>query len=303
MRQTSSSVTPATRHVRSRPDIGVRLHQREILLVDIPVANRVHESVDAGPEQVLGVFQRGRPTEMGEHLLTVGVCFVDDGPVHVRLELRYGAFPIVNPDLDELHASRVQRLNVFPALLFGRRAVRNPQAGLGRRARHRRCRDSLSHGEEARRIRDHLVAQPIGDFRIGLESHAQSGAHAVVRAPLELIDEVLTRIVRLAVAAIPDVDQSVMVVTVDQGRHHRLAGQVHAHGALGWLTLTLPADPRDGVALDEERGVLDRSAPVADDEPRTLEPGCIAPCLRRTRLLRTRDGEDQTTRQDCWQHS
>ena len=43
-----------------------------------------------------------------------------------------------------------------------------------------------------------------------------------------------------------------MVVTVDERRHHGLARQIHANGALWRLSLTLLADPREALAFDEE---------------------------------------------------
>ena len=139
------------------------------------------------------------------------------------------AVPIVDPDLHErARLARAARCTCFAALLLSRGAVRNAQASLARRTRHRGCRDPFPDGEKARRIRDHLVAQPIGELLIGLEPHAQRRGDAVVRVALELVDEVLARVVRLAVAAVALVDQPDVVVAVDERRDDRLAGQVDA---------------------------------------------------------------------------
>jgi len=70
-----------------------------------------------------------------------------------------------------------------------------------------------------------------------------------------------------------------VVVAVDERRHHRLAGQIHARGALGRLALALLAHPCERLALDEECGVLDRRAAVADDEARAFEPECARSAL------------------------
>ena len=46
---------------------------------------------------------------------------------------------------------------------------------------------------------DRLVAELIGEILIGLESHAQSGADSGARITLQLIHEVVARVVRFAV--------------------------------------------------------------------------------------------------------
>ena len=59
---------------------------------------------------------------------------------------------------------------------------------------------------------------------------------------------------------------------IDQRGHHGLAGQIDVTRALGRLTLTSLADPHEAVALHDEHSILDRGAPVPDDESRTFEP-------------------------------
>ncbi len=62
-----------------------------------------------------------------------------------------------------------------------------------------------------------------------------------------------------------------MVVAVDERRNHRLPCEVDATRARRRLPLSLLADPRECLAFDEERRVLDRRATVADDQARTFE--------------------------------
>ena len=111
-----------------------------------------------------------------------------------------------------------------------------------------------------RRVRDDLVAQRVGQLRIGLEAHAHRRRRAVVGVALQLVDQIVARVVRLGVAAVLLVDQPDVVVAVDQRGHDGLARQVHDRGIRRRPPLALAADPREGVALDEEGGVLDRRA-------------------------------------------
>ena len=62
-----------------------------------------------------------------------------------------------------------------------------------------------------------------------------------------------------------------MHVRVDQRRHHRLAGEIDAARAGGRRRRTLRARPGEAAVLDDERGVLDRRAAIAGDQPRALE--------------------------------
>jgi len=84
-----------------------------------------------------------------------------------------------------------------------------------------------------------------------------------------------------------------MVVAVDECRYHGLAGEIHTSRALWGLTLTLLADPREGVTLHEERGVLNGRAAVADDEPRTFEPKRRAPSALSAGVDRKRQCDEQ----------
>jgi hypothetical protein len=64
-----------------------------------------------------------------------------------------------------------------------------------------------------------------------------------------------------------------MDVGVDQHRHHGLAGEAHARRARRLVHIGAAASRDDPCAVDEERGVFDRSAAVADDQAGALERG------------------------------
>jgi len=61
-----------------------------------------------------------------------------------------------------------------------------------------------------------------------------------------------------------------MVVGVDEGRHHRLARQVHPCGTGGHAHVGGRTRLYDVPAVDDHRRVLDRGAPVAHDEARAF---------------------------------
>ena len=81
---------------------------------------------------------------------------------------------------------------------------------------------------------------------------------AVVGAPLQVLRQRLARLAE-------------MRVRVDDRRHHGLAGQVHALRPAGTLTSAALPTCVMRAPLTRKRGVLDRRASVADDEPRTFE--------------------------------
>ena len=92
-------------------------------------------------------------------------------------------------------------------------------------------------------------------------------ADAVIRAPLQVVDQHLARLAE-------------MLVRVDDRRHHGLAGEVHARRARGDAHVGGAADLREAIAADDERGVLDRSASVADDDAGAFEDGHAGRRLR-----------------------
>jgi len=105
----------------------MRFHQSDVFVVNIAVANRVDEPVDADFRRSFASSSadvrsgaRGFPSRF--------VCLVDDRAIHLGLELRHSAFTIVNPELDEMDAPRVQTPEHAGGPLRGRRAVGNAQA-------------------------------------------------------------------------------------------------------------------------------------------------------------------------------
>ena len=180
-----------------------------------------------------------------------------------------------------MNTARVQLPNVLAALFRGGCAVGNAEAGFARRTRHRGRRDTLSNRQEFRRIWDDLVTELVRQLLIGLQTHAHRRRRSVIGIALKLVDQIFTSIVRLLVGAVLLVDQTDVVVSVDQGRHHRLARQIHTNGVCRRLTISFFADPRKGIALDQERRAFNGRRPVADDQARAFEPHWRAPRLRR----------------------
>jgi len=84
-------------------DLRSRFEQREQLLVDGTIAHDVQETVDARPEQILGVRERG---DVGEHAKVVRVRFADDRAIQHGAQLRDCPVSIVDPDLDEVRPVR-----------------------------------------------------------------------------------------------------------------------------------------------------------------------------------------------------
>jgi hypothetical protein len=74
-----------------------------------------------------------------------------------------------------------------------------------------------------------------------------------------------------------------MDVRIDQGGHHRLSGEVDPPRAGRRRQVPFPADPGEAVVLNDERGVLNRSGAVADDQAGAFEErdpgGCRLPSV------------------------
>ena len=51
-------------HVRAGPHLRMRLHERDVLVVHVPIADDVDEAVYAGAKQILRVGQRGGSAQM-----------------------------------------------------------------------------------------------------------------------------------------------------------------------------------------------------------------------------------------------
>ena len=162
----------------------MRFHQSDVLVVNIAVPNRMDESIHTGLQEIFCVCERRRAAEVRERFHSVLVRLIDDRAIHLGLELRYGAFTIVDPEFDEVDAACVQLTNVLPALFRSRRAVRNAEPGFTRRTRHRGCRDAFSDCQEFRRIRNDLVPELVRQFLIGLEPHAHRRRRSVVGVAL-----------------------------------------------------------------------------------------------------------------------
>ncbi len=127
------------------------------------------------------------------------------------------------------------------------------------------------------------------------EAEAHGGRHSVVRVALQVLDQVLPRVVLLAAGPVLHVREADVLVCVDEGRNHRLSRQVHAHGPRRGLPLPLLAHPGEPAPLDQEGRALDRAS-VTYDEPRPFEPHRASRSLRR--LGRRRAGGNQKEERD-----
>ena len=175
------------------------------------------------------------------------------GAVEIGAELLVLAVAIVHPDLDEVHLPRGQFLHCLPGFGF----VRDPVRGFGApRLRHR---DSAARRAKQRPPGNDFVSHLECDIACVL-AQAGHGADAVERLLLQPLDERLAgrRHVRMR---------------VDDRRHHRLAGQVHACRARRHLHLAAPANLHKATIVDDEYRILNRRGSIADDDARPLEHG------------------------------
>ena len=102
----------------------------------------------------------------------------------------------------------------------------------------------------------------------GVGPHRDDGADAVVGVPLEVVDQVLARVVRVVVAESllePDVP-----VQVDERRHDRLAAQVDHRRVLGDRHAGGAARGHDAPLVDHQHPAPDGRAAVSGDEGRPL---------------------------------
>jgi len=112
-----------------------------------------------------------------------------------------------------------------------------------------------------------LVAQGVAEIALG--AHAHECRDAVIREPLQMIGQVLARVVldpEACAAAVPEV-----AVGVDNRGHHRLAGETHPCGAFRRPHVAGAPHLGETAVLHDERRVLDWRALVADDKPRSFE--------------------------------
>ena len=205
------------------------------------------------------------------HAALVG--FVDNRAVHVRLDLRHRAVPIVNPDLDDRHLPGNDLLDVFPAFGFAHRAVGDAEPIRRCRPGHRGCRNPAADGQEQRRVRNDLRSQLVRQLRIDIppvEAHAHRRGDAVVRVTLQVIDQRRPREVLFARHAGFLIRVADVVVRIDKRGDDGFARQIDACCACR-LKFALAANPGELVVLDDERRIFDRCAPIAGNEPGALE--------------------------------
>ena len=100
-------------------------HQSDVRTVNVTVADRVNKSVHAGLQEIFCVFERRGPAQVRERFHTVLMCLVDNRAIDLGLELRYGSFTIVNPELHEMDTARVQLPNMLAPLFRGCCSIRN----------------------------------------------------------------------------------------------------------------------------------------------------------------------------------
>ena len=220
----------------------------------------MRKCVDAGAQKSLGVFEG---EDVGRDAQPVLMGLVDDRAVKLRRELADRAVPVVHPNLDEVNLSGGELLHSLASV----RDVRDPvgsfrPAGLGHG-------DAAACGAETRGVGDDFVAHLEGHVRVVL-AQAHHHADSVVRLALQLLDE------HLAIGRH-------VGVRVNDRRHDRLAAQVHTARAGRNLHLAGSAHLRETGPVNDEGGVLDGRAAIADDESGAFEDRhvCGLGCDRR----------------------
>jgi hypothetical protein len=84
-----------------------------------------------------------------------------------------------------------------------------------------------------------------------------------------------------------------MAVSVDNARHDRLTGKIHASRTWRSLHLSLLPDFADAIVLNQKGGVLDRSAAISRDEACTFKQDDATIGLRGTLLHRKREKQQK----------
>jgi hypothetical protein len=129
----------------------------------------------------------------------------------------------------------------------------------------------------------------------------------MVGVTLQVVDIVLSGEVRLRHGAVCHVEKPEMAVRIDDRGHDGLPRQVDACCARRHIDLAVTANRCEPIVLHDKRGVLNRRAAIAGDEPRTFEHrnsrrrGSLACALRTPnndgrpeRHRQARDGELST---------
>src|SRR5688572_29149471 len=82
---------------------GSLLHHRDEFVIHVPVAYAMSETVNARPQQFLGIREI---EDVRDHAQIMRVGFVDDRAIHGGRQLLHGAVAIVHPDLDDVYLLR-----------------------------------------------------------------------------------------------------------------------------------------------------------------------------------------------------
>ena len=268
----------------------LRLHLGDERGVHHLVADQVHEAVDAGVDELMGVVE---VVDMGQRHQALGVRLLDDRPIEVRGELLDAAVAVVDPDLHRVRPLGLQLAHALTPLL--RRGDRERRVGDGRKARPAVGRRHAAAGrEQPRRVRRPL-ALDLERQRAHVGAHAEHRAHAVVGIALEVLHDLVARVdLRPEVHAVeqPDVD-----VGADQRRHHGLARQIDPRAAGRQRHRAGAADHGNPARFHHERRSLDRRRPIADDQSRAFEQ------RRRQRRARRRRGRGRCARRRGGDHA
>ena len=128
----------------------------------------------------------------------------------------------------------------------------------------------------------------------GQIANADDRADTVIGKALQMVDKIVAGEHLLRHRAGGHVLIADVAMQINHGRHHRLAGESDARCAGGDRQLAAPADCREAIVLDDERGVLDGAA-VTGNEPPTFEhrqgAGRLAPDLRQSRQDQQQKGD------------
>ena len=165
----------------------------------------MREAVETCPQQALRVVQR---VDVGRDAKLVLMRFVDDRAVELGRQLLVLPVAIVDPDLHHVDFLRSELLYSLPRLCLGRHPVRRFGS-----ARLRSC-YAAAHCSQAGCARNRILPQLKCDVVVVLP-HADDGGDAEVGLALQQIHE------RLPLGGH-------VRMGIDDCRHHRLAGQVHA---------------------------------------------------------------------------
>jgi hypothetical protein len=171
-------------------------------------------SVEVGAHEAFGVLHI---EDVGGDAQAELVRLVDHRTIDLRRHLLVLIVAGIDPDLDDVDLLRRELLHRLATLLLSRDPVRHRDAtGLGHG-------DAASGAEETGGARNDLAAHVEHVVFVGAE--AERRAHAEIAAPLQVACDHLER-------------RAQVNMGIDDGRHHGLAGQIHAvragrHGDVG----------------------------------------------------------------------